>query len=397
MKNLQKKRLVTIILSVFMLVIVSQANVFAADNENLDSKCILSLKMDEAVGNIVYGSNGTHEGQAVGTTIVDGFNGKARKFDGDDYIKLDNVLIPTGKKTIKFKVKVSSSASKDNDRIIFSNISSSSAEYGMQCYISSTGSIVLNYPTEGGYLKGYAKIGENGTNICDNQWHDVIFTFNGTKETDGVKLYIDAKLDATGKDANIDKQCSQYLTLGNHHWLPNVRYFNGEIDNFEMYNDVIDFRPIGIELNKSTTSLMVDAKEQLSATITPSYAIPSSVEWTSSDISIATVDSKGNITAVKAGKATITAKIKGAELIATCEVTVTDKVDPGNDKAGTLRVEMVDGNIKEYNVTSTEFTNFTNWYIARDRDDTETPIYKFQKNTGKEYLVHDKIVGFEIR
>jgi uncharacterized protein YjdB len=110
------------------------------------------------------------------------------------------------------------------------------------------------------------------------------------------------------------------------------------------------------------------------------------------------VDSKGNITAVKAGKATITAKIKGAELIATCEVTVTDKpVDPETNKAGILRVEMVDGNIKEYNVTTAEFTDFTNWYIARDRDDTETPIYKFQKSTGKEYLVHNKIVGFEIR
>jgi hypothetical protein len=47
---------------------------------------------------------------------------------------------------------------------------------------------------------------------------------------------------------------------------------------------------------------------------------------------------------------------------------------------------MVDGNIKEYNVTATEFTEFTNWYLARDRDNTESAIYKSQKSTSKEYL-----------
>ncbi len=51
-----------------------------------------------------------------------------------------------------------------------------------------------------------------------------------------------------------------------------------------------------------------------------------SVEWSSSDIEVATVDKAGTITAVKAGKATITATC--GKLSATCEVTVSEPEAP---------------------------------------------------------------------
>ena len=51
-----------------------------------------------------------------------------------------------------------------------------------------------------------------------------------------------------------------------------------------------------------------------------------SVEWSSSDTEVATVDEAGTITAVKAGKATITATC--GKLSATCEVTVSEPEAP---------------------------------------------------------------------
>lgn len=62
----------------------------------------------------------------------------------------------------------------------------------------------------------------------------------------------------------------------------------------------------GISLDKTSLQLFVGASETLSAKITPDNATSPSVSWDSSDKEVATVDN-GVVTAVSAGKATITA------------------------------------------------------------------------------------------
>ncbi len=86
----------------------------------------------------------------------------------------------------------------------------------------------------------------------------------------------------------------------------------------------------GITLNKTTLSLTKGASETLTATVAPSNATDKAVTWTSDKTSVATVVD-GKVTAVAAGKATITAK--AGEKTAVCEVTVTEassdiKTDP---------------------------------------------------------------------
>ncbi len=85
----------------------------------------------------------------------------------------------------------------------------------------------------------------------------------------------------------------------------------------------ITVKPIevtGIKLNKTSTSIVQESSETVTATITPANATDKTVTWTSSDTSIATV-SNGKITAKKVGKATITAKCGSKS--ATITVTVT--------------------------------------------------------------------------
>ncbi len=155
-----------------------------------------------------------------------------------------------------------------------------------------------------------------------------------------------------------------------------------------------------ISLNKSSLNLLEGNSEKLTATVKPDDAVNKNVTWTSSDESIATVDENGNVKAIKEGQATITATIEGTDIKADCIVTVTKKetpVDPEEPTGdGNLYIEMVDGNIKQ--AKDIDVNNFIKWFKNRDLDKTESPIYKIKNAKGNvEYLVHDKIVGFEIR
>ena len=79
----------------------------------------------------------------------------------------------------------------------------------------------------------------------------------------------------------------------------------------------------GISLNKSTLSLPEGASETLTATLTPPNA--SNIIWTSSNNEVASVDSDGKVTAIKASTTpvTITATTQDGSKSATCTVNVT--------------------------------------------------------------------------
>ena len=78
----------------------------------------------------------------------------------------------------------------------------------------------------------------------------------------------------------------------------------------------------GVTLDKTTLNLVVGSSEKLTATVTPNNATDKTVEWKSSDSAIASVDGSGNVTAVKAGSATITVTTKDGSKTASCTVTV---------------------------------------------------------------------------
>lgn len=65
-----------------------------------------------------------------------------------------------------------------------------------------------------------------------------------------------------------------------------------------------------VKLNRSTVTTVVGRTFQLKATIKPSNATYKTANWSSSDESIAIVDTDGNVTALKEGNVTITAKAK---------------------------------------------------------------------------------------
>lgn len=83
----------------------------------------------------------------------------------------------------------------------------------------------------------------------------------------------------------------------------------------------------GISLNKSSLTLKEGETFQLVATLIPENATPKTIEWISSIPSVATVDEKGLVTAVRNGGPTeiwaVIGRGSGHEINAKCEVTVT--------------------------------------------------------------------------
>ncbi|MDY3707335.1 MAG: Ig-like domain-containing protein [Treponema berlinense] len=87
-----------------------------------------------------------------------------------------------------------------------------------------------------------------------------------------------------------------------------------------------------VEITSTETDVEVGKTITLTAKVSPENATNKTVTWTSSDTAIATVDSTGKVTGVKAGEATITASAGGQT--ATVKVTVKAAATSGGETGG---------------------------------------------------------------
>lgn len=103
----------------------------------------------------------------------------------------------------------------------------------------------------------------------------------------------------------------------------------------EPYGISVEFEPstqtipvTSVSLNKSSITLNQGATETLSASVSPTNATNRSVTWSSSNTSVATVSSTGQVAAVNPGTAVITVRTNDSNKTATCTVTVTAPATP---------------------------------------------------------------------
>lgn len=78
----------------------------------------------------------------------------------------------------------------------------------------------------------------------------------------------------------------------------------------------------GISLNKDVVELEIGSKIKLSASLQPENVSDKTVLWSSNNSKIASVDSKGNVTAKGVGKTVIVAADKNKKVTAECEINV---------------------------------------------------------------------------
>ena len=102
-------------------------------------------------------------------------------------------------------------------------------------------------------------------------------------------------------------------------------YKGTEAERYARNNDFnfvqLQVVPTSVALNKTTLTLDIGKTSNLRATVYPSNASNKKCTWSSSNTSVATVDSNGKVTAKASGTATITVKTSNGKT-ATCKVTV---------------------------------------------------------------------------
>ena len=87
-----------------------------------------------------------------------------------------------------------------------------------------------------------------------------------------------------------------------------------------------DINATGISLSEKDILLEKGSSHLLKAVVSPENATNKDVKWATSDADIASVDNKGNVTALKTGTATITVSLINGNFTAQCKVTVSSTV-----------------------------------------------------------------------
>lgn len=126
-------------------------------------------------------------------------------------------------------------------------------------------------------------------------------------------------------------------------------------NELEAYSEIEVVRPVNrIHISSGSLSMMTGESAKLKATIEPKNATYNSVIWTSSDDSIALVDDNGNVLALKAGKATITASSDdGSGKKAVCRVTIREGIPTTGITIMDKKVIMVPGETKNIKIVQT--------------------------------------------
>lgn len=150
-----------------------------------------------------------------------------------------------------------------------------------------------------------------------------------------------------------------------------------------------------ITLNKTELSLYVNSTETLTAIVSPDNAYNKTLHWESSNPSVATVDSNGNVKAISRGEAVITATAAdGQGAKAECTVTVKKKSSGGSVFFWDLKFD-TNGGSKIDTVTEWEYSTidlddyvpekegykFVGWYADKDFDKKIDEVYLTKDTT----------------
>lgn len=196
------------------------------------------FSFDETSGNVTD-SKGSAIGTVSNVTRVTGYNGEgnALSFNGTNgYVQFNNKVIPENKDfSIRFKIYCYSLSSTNGNMIFMNSSSTASTSSGFRL-------LFFNGDTWNFAQSNGSQYKEHKFTFSPilNKWYDVLITFKNSVSLDGVKVYIDdfnTPMLISSVDF-IQSTSSSNLFLGRQ-VDSSTRYFNGLLDNLEIYNEII--------------------------------------------------------------------------------------------------------------------------------------------------------------
>ena len=125
---------------------------------------------------------------------------------------------------------------------------------------------------------------------------------------------------------------------------------------------------------QGAASIYVGDTAKLTATITPDGASNKAVTWDSQNKDIATVDQQGNVKALKAGTATITATAQdGSGISGSCVVTV-QQADTTALKAKVTEAQALLDKTEVSAQNGTDIPPMKNWVVQKQKDDLQKAV-----------------------
>ena len=199
---------------------------------------------DEGTGDILHDISANENNAKIDDASWDnaGIVNGALDFDGnDDFVLFDNKLIPQGEKTISAWIKPRSDNHQWNSHSIIGNGNMNKNYAGFDLYYRDDQQDIYAWiHQDGDYI---VKINSTDGAIEQDEWNFVVFSWDGTKNSDGVKLYINGELDTSNTAIENSEQTADFNTVIGYRaniFDHNDRYwFNGLIDEIRVYDTAL--------------------------------------------------------------------------------------------------------------------------------------------------------------
>lgn len=195
---------------------------------------------DESSGNVYDKLGNNYVGTVTGATRVQGWNGEgsAMNFNGaSNWISFNNRILPFKEKTIKFKVKTTAGGN-----ILDTYTTSNANSVGYNINISGGACSVAWYTATNPFASSLTIFSSaTDINLSNGKWNEIMFTWTGNIE-DFARLYINDKLVAiamASASESINNYSSQNLSVGARRFTSYRNWFNGQIDDLQIYNKVL--------------------------------------------------------------------------------------------------------------------------------------------------------------
>ena len=203
-----------------------------AERELMPKSGVAWWKCDEPSGNLIDskgGYTGTATGLDYGVTEGIVFNGTS------SYVQMANPVIPIGAKSVYFEIKVSSATG------VFMIMTQTIGSEGHGFQVSITDGMMY-VSVNRGVIGNPVFIISPKEALVPNVWYKVLFTWDGTTNDGGVKLYIDDMINPVSISKASFTQTvtpSYNLRIGRGQSVATL-WYKGLLKNIQVYNKVID-------------------------------------------------------------------------------------------------------------------------------------------------------------